>query len=455
MSIRISSEKIKEKYKNDTDLRSFIDKLRITEKENMFNKDRSLKGLTLYSKNFGDNGKIESLDVPYTYAINNGFVNEKEYTSSPYDFLYTLRNDQPYYIEQLKKDFEKSNTAIAGTSTGSGKTIIGTYFGSKFGLKTLCITKIKTVMISQIEAFEKSTTARVWNPLCEKLNLKMKDDFDVIVCLPGAIHHLAKIPGLLESIGFLILDEADTLCTESIIPGILSIQPKYILAQTATLERNDGFHQFINLVAGDKIVKSLEEISNYTVHLLKTEFEAEEERGKNGLIIGKVRNNASMIPERQDMIVDLVKKDLNRRYIIMFINAEGIENLKQKFIDNDILCDTLYGTKNKINKCQVLIGTYQKMGVGFDEANYMKEGFTCYADTLILTHTFKDIKWFKQSLGRIARCIQEGKHPNYVILIDKNPHCRRHINSFKKHITGRIIEENNSNTLRYRNSIKD
>lgn len=452
MSIRVSSAEIKNRFQGES-LIKFTQKLKVTEKETFMNKDMKRKTIKMYNVNFDEAGKIDSLDIPLNYANINGFVNDRTYPSTNYDFTFSLRDDQPYFIEELEKSFELTNTGNLGTSTGSGKTAMGAYFAAKFGLKTLIIMNRKSIVESWDTTFRNGTTAKVWvidtsdfiydKETKQLLRIrKYVEDYDVIICLPGAIEHLSRMKGdVLNEIGFLILDEADMLCSETSIREILRIHPKYILTETATLEKSNGFHVFTEFLCGNSIIESLEEITDYTLHLLRTGFVGKEEFNTKGIDMHVLKDSLSMNEERQDMIVDIVEKDdQNRRFIVMFINAEGIDELQDKFLKRGIECDTFYGSKKKINKCRVIIMTYAKAGVGFDEANFMRENFECYASVLILVHTFTQEKMFKQSLGRIARSLKEGKHPNYIVLIDQNKKCMDHYAKFKNAVLGTVIK---------------
>ena len=55
-----------------------------------------------------------------------------------------------------------------------------------------------------------------------------------------------KIPQeLLDAVGFLIIDEAHTFCTETRIKSLLRVKPRYIISCTATPDREDGLYSMI------------------------------------------------------------------------------------------------------------------------------------------------------------------------------------------------------------------
>ena len=53
-----------------------------------------------------------------------------------------------------------------------------------------------------------------------------------------------------DAVGFLIIDEAHAFCTPTHVGCLLAFHPKYILAETATLERDDKMELMIYAICG-------------------------------------------------------------------------------------------------------------------------------------------------------------------------------------------------------------
>jgi superfamily II DNA or RNA helicase len=67
--------------------------------------------------------------------------------------------------------------------------------------------------------------------------------------LVSTINQSKNIPtNIKNQIGFLVLDEAHWLCTQNNINYILEYHPKYIMALTATPNREDGLFTVINRI---------------------------------------------------------------------------------------------------------------------------------------------------------------------------------------------------------------
>jgi superfamily II DNA or RNA helicase len=238
-----------------------------------------------------------------------------------------------------------------------------------------------------------------------------------------------KIPFLLRNrIGMYIVDEAPLHCTVGRVAPLLSLAPKYIITLSATMERNDGLEKIIYLLAGEHKVERLSE-NPFRMIRLKTGIRIDEEKTNFGVNYAKFVNSQANCEERNLQIIDIVKHNSHRKYIILTKTVEHVDNLNKLFKDHGIHTATYFGNKKSYVDEKILIGSISKLGIGFDMAMCAKEFDGISANTLILTTSIKQESLLKQVIGRV---LNRAPDPVIVFMQDKNASQTRHFSVNKK-----------------------
>src|SRR5665811_379160 len=189
------------------------------------------------------------------------FDQEKDEVIVPYSFYKGLSTDKPNsnksfphvsfkFIKNLfDQQIQIANDALCqldeyGTTTlniytGSGKTVLGAYLAAEKELLTLVLYPSSVLGPQWKNTFEEFTDARVWI-VGEDLPA---NGAHIILCMDTRFDKLPQ--EYVDKIGMVIIDEAHEFCTPTRVKCFLGVQPKYIIAATATFERNDGMHQLI------------------------------------------------------------------------------------------------------------------------------------------------------------------------------------------------------------------
>src|SRR5579885_2421955 len=142
-----------------------------------------------------------------------------------------MNPDQGTVSQEGLEQVQKYGTTTLGVYTGFGKTVIGAWLAQKLGLLTCVIFFRNFLATSWKNTFEEFTNAGVWvvgEPVPEK-------PVHVILCMHTQVHKLSEQYRAL--IGTLIVDEAHTFCAPEISQRLLDFCPRYVIAETATLER--------------------------------------------------------------------------------------------------------------------------------------------------------------------------------------------------------------------------
>lgn len=336
----------------------------------------------------GLTGKVEcykvvegGLAVPFTKAreitgkTNDWRVHEKrefEKKSELYDHQKVMGRS---VIEMLNKQ----RRCLLCVNTGGGKTVMSCVISAFFKYRTLVLLQNMSLVGQWFKTAEKFTTAKVW-----AVGEDHVEDPDFIVC---HIRRIEKIPkDILESVGFLILDEAPLLCNQPGINAILSTTPKHILACSATPSRSrDGKYCIMESILGkenfinfkkknsEEKKKNSEEKKSFNVVRLGTRFQGTMEQGAGGRLSWSIYIQSHLYnSERNEAILQLIGDYLEKGHRIMVITTEKahVTILHKLLVDSGVDTDYLSGTKKKYNMCDVLVGNMQKCGVGFDEATF-------------------------------------------------------------------------------------
>lgn len=223
------------------------------------------------------------------------------------------------------------------------------------------------------------------------------------------------------------------------VAPLLSIAPKYVIALSATMDRNDGAEKIIHLIAGEHKVERLSE-NPFTMIKFKTGIRIDEEKTNFGVNYSKFVNDQANCEERNLQIADIVKGNLHRKYIIITKTIEHVDNLMKIFKEQGLPCVSYCGTKKSYKDDKVLIGSLKKISTGFDISTTAKDFDGISADVLILTTSIKDENLLRQTQGRV---VGRSANPTVIYMIDKNAAGKRHFTGTKKMVEeahGKIIE---------------
>lgn len=352
-------------------------------------------------------------------------------------------------------------TTMIGLPPGFGKTMIGVWLWYLTGLAGAIFVHRDTIakqwMISLVKAVP-DLAAAVWKIKPQDENwrqwfytyMKSVPEFAnsiwlvgehgppspgvipaIIICMDGRIDHVPDY--IKKAIGTTLFDEFHLLCTRDRTPQpatngkpaktgcLLSLEPRYVIGETATLERDDGMHSMAQAVVGTHGVFRVS-TQPYQVYCIETGIFCEETKTSWGTSFDGICKGLAGCQVRNLMIVDIVLSNPHRKFIILTRLADHVTLLEQYMNYYGVVCGTLYRNKSTYSDSRVLIGTVPKMGTGFDEENVCDDFKGVKADVLILAHSVKKWQLFEQVRGRVMRSIA----PIVIWLNDKNQMIRRH-----------------------------
>lgn len=355
-----------------------------------------------------------------------------------------LRENQVETVEKCFNELVKYGTTTVGLPPGYGKTYIGAYLSHCLRLKVLIVVP-RTPLLKQWE-----TTFKEAIPNCSIWIINDKGDLpsrdfqyenlpDVTIALDP---RLSKIPSHWKSkFGTLIIDEAHMLPTRGRIENLLSIRPAYIIMETATMVRGDGLHKICQLIGGTHgIFKTAKD--PYKFKIVDLSFiNALEKSGPRGVDYNALCDSLSEDDQYNRIIVNIVRHHPENKFIVLTRRVEHGNVLMKLFREAGITVDSMMGTKKTYTNSRVLIGTFSKIGTGFDEATASTHFDGNLSDSLIICHSVAKIPNFEQYRGRVMRT----KNPTVYWLNVANKVIRSQLREIKKHVietNGTIIPQN-------------
>lgn len=409
------------------------------DKVNLLIEHLTLQPIDPYAENLKKRGKFvpDSLERPQISFFTVDEINGEHIVSVPYrfgaglfqcipnanntfapidiEFRGTLLVHQEPVAAQALQELLTFGTTTLGVYPGFGKTILGAYLGSHLKLM-ICVLVTRTILLEQWKkTFLDFTSAKPWI-----VGEPVPDEANVIICMNCRVHKLPR--EYRDMIGLLIIDEAHMFCCPSNVSTLLAFHPKYIIAESATLKRQDGMETMIQLMCGTHGI-FIESSKPFIVTKLVTGIAPEIKLNKDGSsnyssLLGSLVANV----KRNEMIVNIVMANLSYKILLLTARTKHVTDLHATFKSLGVSTDYMCGDKKKYNDSNVLIGNISKIGVGFDEANSCHDYGGKRIDLCILCASIKNTGTLYQSIGRAFRC----EFPNVIHFVDDHGIFKNH-----------------------------
>lgn len=338
--------------------------------------------------------------------------------SYPINFTGQLYEDQSIQADQAWKHLQTTGGIILALYTGAGKTVVSAELSTRDPGLTLILCASTTLLSQWEKTFHDFTDAKVWI-----VGETLPTEANVIICMDTRFN---KLPDdYLLRIKMLIVDEAHCFPTPTRFPCFLKLEPKYIVAATATPKRSsDGLFSAIEAVTGtEKIIK----ISTKPFKVMKYEtgIKIETKLNKQGIpdwnhLVSTQCNSQA----RNDLILEIVSMNHNQgsKILILTWRDEHVRLLEKMVAATGILVDRMSKNKKTYHDSDVLVGTIAKIGTGFDEKNVCADFNGIRIDLLILVGSMSSVELLEQVAGRVFR----AEFPSIIHFCDDNPTSRKH-----------------------------
>lgn len=350
-------------------------------------------------------------------------------------FINELYDYQEPIVERCMEFINDNQTCILQAYTGFGKTIVSTFLHCNFPNKTLGLVMVALGDHAKQwkKAYENNTTMRV--KVLENTRKMSVSDFnhiDVIICLYTRVENIPT--KILDRIGELFIDEGHLFCTQNKVSPLLSVHPKRIIVYTATLEReDDGMEKMIYMLTGKENMVMCDIIKDFTVYKVNTGLEVPDIRAKAGHRDYVARMTWISEDDRLNkMIVMHIYKlcqNTDNKILVTCCRVEHAQGLEEQFQEYckerrheirakrrrfrkagkeyrteekyRISSDWLAGNKKNHFDSRVIFGNTQKMGTGYDIANFCDDFDGINFNVWICLCSFKKKSVLYQNAGRV------------------------------------------------------
>jgi superfamily II DNA or RNA helicase len=360
----------------------------------------------------------DDIKLPFAYAVRNlGVKRPKRETFPGMDvpFTWELRDEQKEVVKESLGFLNKTGSIIVCAYPGFGKTCMAIYKACVIGFKTLIIVNTKLILANQWEEniIKFCPDARILK-ITSKIRLtpEIMTKYDFFIINAPNVEKMGKT--CFSQIGTVIVDEAHMIMAETLHRSLRYVQPRYLIGLTATPYRPDGFDILLELFFGkDKIIRKL--WRKHIAYKVMTGFKPRMEKTANGRVNwGVVLDSQATDEARNELIVKILRKYSDRNPLVLVKRVTQGEYLVRRLEEEGESVTSLLGDNQEFDEsARILIGTCQKVGVGFDRAK---------SNMLVLATDVEE--YFIQYLGRVFRT--KDVEPLVFDLLDINPILNKH-----------------------------
>lgn len=341
------------------------------------------------------------------------------------EFKAQLRDYQIPQATEIYEYLRIHSTVTIGLPPGEGKTILGAWCCYVCKLMFLIIVPREKLLDQWYETFRKSIPGLLGNIWIPGVNSPPTSGYPAgIICMNTRVDMIPQV--YKDAVGTFVVDEAHMLCSATMVKVLLCVTPRYVILETATLERTDQMESMVQCIAGKHGIFKVS-TKPYHIYKIETDVNVEEEHNKMGIDYSKLVNKTCNDELYNAIILNIIKSNLNHKFIILTKLVDHANNLCNWLTIMGIKADTLVGTKKDYNDSKVLIGTSGKISTGFDESTGCHDFGGVTSNVIMILPSVKEYQAFEQSRGRIMR----NDNPIVVWINTKNKTIRGHFNGLK------------------------
>ena len=372
----------------------------------------------IYPFTLRQTGNGGQLVLPFAYASRALRIERplrSTFPASKHSFNGTLREEQKIARKEAVKMLNTRGSALLALYCGFGKTFLSINIATSIGLRTLVIVN-KVVLMKQ---WESSIGVVCPEATVRRLTPRSKKE-DASFYIMNAQNIEKMPPGFFNDVGTVIVDEAHMIMAETLSRSLQHVHPRYLMGLTATPYRPDGLDILLRFYFGrHMVVRKL--FCEHTVYKVETGFKPTVERTMQGRVNwGSVLDSQANDERRNELIVELITGHEDRNFLVLVKRVAQGQYLVDRLKELDIKVTNLMGSKQEYEEsARVLVGTCQKVGVGFDHPKL---------NALILAADVEE--YFIQYLGRVFRT--KEVRPIVFDLVDDNSILRKHFATRKR-----------------------
>jgi hypothetical protein len=335
--------------------------------------------------------------------------------------------DQKTVAAQAWRHLLDKGCVLLNAYPGFGKTMLFTAISCRLQKKTLVLCTQDRLLDQAMDTYRGCSTAR----LCKLSQIKemgeeLWENTDVFFSTERSCYKLGRY---LDLIGTLVIDECHEFCAPTRVGAMLMCRPRYLICCSASLQwKNDGLEKAMwHFVNPDcSVVRRIGKkfyVIRYNCHnniSIPSRFGQMDYAG----YVKKLHEDPKLLEDLMEMV------RLNTAYhkiLILVKNIDFVDAIQREIIRREIYPNptVLRGTISKYRDSKILIGTFSKIGTGFDPKS--KEWDGIHFDMLHLVDSTRQTGLLEQLYGRVFRT----NLPIVVNWVYNNPISSAHFNAHR------------------------
>ncbi|MFW2556135.1 TOTE conflict system archaeo-eukaryotic primase domain-containing protein [Aliarcobacter butzleri] len=307
---------------------------------------------------------------------------------------FNLRPEQNEAIKEIKK----SDYSICVAPPGFGKTLLGAKIFEIRACTTLIVVNKNMLLNQWIERFVDyfGYNKKDIGYLGKGFN-KLNGQIDV-----ATMQSLKNDPKIIENYSFVIVDECHHIPALTFEQIIKSFKGKYILGLSATPNRKDELQPILFQQLGE-ISYEYKKKKTHTnkLQIIRTQFVS------NADNYTTIINELCIDEDRNNLIVDIIKKNIDRKILLLTDRIEHINVLENLLQKENIDYISVHGSLNKKEQVENM-NLVKTKSLILATTSYFGEGIDFpHLNTILFATPISYYGRLIQYLGRIGRGNQE------------------------------------------------
>lgn len=428
MSIGISRAQLTEKHITD-----FVTLLTITSKDHNGQGEEE-KIVEVYDVNKETNNVHMAFYFGRIFAHVNKLAISTHRDTYPVlnlSYMGTLRDYQASAMLEIREHLVTHKTSTVAHHPGAGKTRVGGAICVLVQHRAVILLHREILIKQWLRTLTTTTSAKIHvvGPYADAIHWKLypEKEADIIICMDQRVRKLQ--PQTLQEIGLVLVDEAHCFCTPTRVKAIMAFTPRYLVALTATPDREDGLDVVLQTLVGTHRSEKAFCLP-FAVTVVHTRITPERQYDNFG---GKSRLKYNVFTQslhnseiRNQYILCKVIDNPGRKILILTNEKKHVELLVNLIAPHRVV-SKLCGPVRTYKNAPVLVGTVSKIGTGFDEENFCDDYDGDPLNLLIMCVSYRNKATIEQNVGRVFR----SERPHVLYLLDNDDLCITHCDIFK------------------------
>ena len=323
-------------------------------------------------------------------------------------------------FDEAMEHLRKESSCFLQLHCGWGKTWMAIMIAAHLGLRTVVLVH-RTFLAQQFLNEAENIIPGQMRFLDDNKQASLSEYLDapIVVIMRQRAFKLPE--SFTSTFDFMIVDEAKYWCTPEGVKSMLCFKPTHTMGLCAERERKDGYDVVLGQFFGHNIFRK--SCKPFRVWKYFTSFQPEIKRptyGKAKMDWTVAMRSISRMDDRNAMIRDICRLRSTSKIMILVQFQEHVEELLRLLKEVGENVDTFYAGADSYVNCRILIATFSKAEMGFDDKNLCENFDGHRLDLLILGAFYKGE--IEQSAGRVMR----SDAPEVIDLVDDHGSLRKH-----------------------------